>query len=208
VFQIIPSELICIGKNFLEFKEIEEYEFVSFEYVSNYSMLYKINGVDQLLKPYLFAAHSDVVVVQEENWSHPPFEAKTVDSFIYGRGTLDCKSSLVAQLEAVRLFLRRFGRPYRTLYLAYGHDEEKLGSEGAAMIAKRIQDVEFEYILDEGMMVVEDSVDFVKKPLAYVGVAEKGFMTVKYFVETIGGHSSAPDKKNSAIPILSEAVLK
>jgi carboxypeptidase PM20D1 len=171
-------------------------------------MLYVIKGTDSYLKPYMLAAHFDVVVVEENKWLYPPFEARTVDSYIYARGTLDCKSSMVAQLEAVTTFLKKNGQPMRTLYLAYGHDEEKLGDQGAGEIAKKLSNLEFEYILDEGMMVVEDSVEFVKKPLAYVGVAEKGFMTVKYSVETTGGHSSAPDKNDLAIPILSEAALK
>jgi acetylornithine deacetylase/succinyl-diaminopimelate desuccinylase-like protein len=84
----------------IEFQELESYSFVEFEFV-NRSLFYKINGKNPNLKPYLLAAHFDVVGV-ENNWDHDPFEANIVDSFIYARGTLDDKSSVIAQLEAIR----------------------------------------------------------------------------------------------------------
>ena len=98
-----------------EFHELEAYGFVEFEFV-NKSLFYKINGINSNLKPYLFAAHFDVVPA-ENNWDFDPFDAQIVDSFIYARGTLDDKSSVIAQLEAVKMFLAKFGQPKRTLYL-------------------------------------------------------------------------------------------
>lgn len=104
---------------YIEFKEIEEYGFVKFEYV-NQSLFYTIKGTNLSLKPYLLMAHFDVVAV-ENNWDHDPFEAKIVDSNIYARGTLDDKANLLSQLEGVKHFLKKYGQPRRTLYLAYGH---------------------------------------------------------------------------------------
>lgn len=84
--------------------------------------MYKIEGKDSTLKPYLLAAHFDTVPVNQEEWKYYPF-GELIDGYIYARGTLDDKASMIAQLEAVDVYLKKFGQPKRTIYLAYGHDE-------------------------------------------------------------------------------------
>lgn len=59
--------------------------------VNEFSLLYKIKGVNKPLKPYMLVAHMDVVPVQENMWKHPPFSGTIEQDFIYGRGTLDLK---------------------------------------------------------------------------------------------------------------------
>jgi carboxypeptidase PM20D1 len=121
-----------------EFKELESYPFVKFNFINNYSILYEIKGSRSDLKPYLLAAHFDVVPAnaQEDKWTHEPFEANIEDGYIYARGAIDDKSSMLGQLEAVRIFLKNNGQPQRTIYLAYGHDEEVKGNEGAGRISE------------------------------------------------------------------------
>jgi carboxypeptidase PM20D1 len=163
---------------------LEDYEFLKFEYV-NRSLFYTIQGSNSTLKPYLLAAHFDVVGV-ENNWDHDPFEANIVDSFVYARGALDDKSSMLAQLEAVKIFLKKYGQPRRTFYLAYGHDEEKNGFEGAFNMAQKIKNIELEYVLDEGLMIVENILENFPKPSALISIAEKGYLTIKFTVDTLG----------------------
>jgi acetylornithine deacetylase/succinyl-diaminopimelate desuccinylase-like protein len=57
-------------------------------------------------KPLLLMAHSDVVPVERKQWTVDPFKAEVRDDFLYGRGTLDTKSLLAAEL-AVMVEIRR-----------------------------------------------------------------------------------------------------
>ena len=121
---------------------------------------------------------------------------------------MDNKASMVSQLEAVRLFLNHSGQPQRTIFLAYGHDEEISGRQGAARIAAFLGETQLEFVMDEGSMVIEDLFAELERPSACIGVAEKGYMTVRFWVNVTGGHSSMPDNDNSAVFILSEAVSR
>ena len=193
-----------------EFKDLESYPYVQFSFVNNYSILYEIKGKRSDLKPYLLAAHFDVVPAnaQEDKWTHEPFEANIDDGFIYARGTIDDKSSMLGQLEALRLFLKSNGQPQRTIYLAFGHDEEKLGLDGAKIISNLLSNVSLEYVLDEGTMIIEDIFPELGKPISYISIAEKGYLTVKYYVNVTGGHSSMPNDQESAIYICADAISK
>ena len=196
-----------------EFADIEQHKFVKFQTINNLSMLYEIEATEKNLKPYLFAAHSDEVPANAENdrWTHPPFSGSLgQDGFVCGRGALDVKSSMLGHLEAVREFLKRYGQPKRTLFLAYGHDEEIHGFNGAKFIVDHLAkiNIEFEYVIDEGSMIITDFLPELKRPIALISIADKGYMTVKFFANTTGGHSSMPNKENSAICILSEAIHK
>ena len=154
------------------------------------------------------AAHYDVVCVDESEWTYPPFEARLVDSFIYARGSMDDKASMLGQLEAVKLFLKQNGQPRRTLYLAYGSDEEQMGLKGAELISEKLKYFELEYVLDECLMVMEDYFKEIKRPMGLIGIAEKGYLSIKFKVRTMGGHSSMPDYKESAIGIMGDAVSR
>ncbi|AWM33354.1 M20/M25/M40 family metallo-hydrolase [Hymenobacter nivis] len=46
------------------------------------------------------------------------------DGYLYGRGTLDDKLSVLGQLEAVDYLLQSNFQPERTVLLAFGQDEE------------------------------------------------------------------------------------
>ena len=193
-----------------EFRDLETYPYVNFKFINNYSILYEIKGIRDDLKPYLFAAHFDVVPAnaQEDKWTHEPFEANIDEGFIYARGTIDDKSSMLAQLEALRIFLKSNGQPQRTIFLAYGHDEEVMGLEGAKIMSDLLSNVNLEYVLDEGTMVIEEVFPELKRPISYISIAEKGYLTIKFYVNVTGGHSSMPDDQESAIYICSEAISK
>ena len=70
------------------------------EVVNDYSLLYTWQGSRPDLEPVLLMAHQDVVSADPTAWTHPPFEGKIVDGFIWGRGTLDIKNQLVGMMEA------------------------------------------------------------------------------------------------------------
>src|SRR5438874_2939937 len=59
-------------------------------------------------RPLLIMGHTDTVRVDTAKWTYPPFSATRNGGFIYGRGTLDDKSDLVAALMTM-LTLKRSG---------------------------------------------------------------------------------------------------
>ena len=92
------------------------------------------------------------------------------------------------------------------MYLAFGHDEE-IGGEGAVAIAKLLKErnIAAEFVLDEGGIITADKVPGMTKPVALLGTAEKGYLSLKLSVVAQGGHSSMPMKETS-IDILSKAL--
>lgn len=178
------------------------------EVVSDLSLLYKWEGTDPELKPVILMAHIDVVPAGEaDSWEKPPFSGENDGTFIWGRGTLDDKGSLIAILEAVERLITEDFIPLRTIYLAFGHDEEISGYEGAQVIANTLKErgVEAEFVLDEGLVISEGIVPMINQPVASIGISEKGYLSLALTVEMDGGHSSTPEKE-SAITVLNGAL--
>lgn len=149
----------------------------------------------------LLYAHYDVVPAgPDAGWSHPPFSGDLADGFVWGRGTLDDKGALLAILEATEGLLAEGFRPRRTIYLAFGGDEETSGRLGAAAIAATLAagGVRLSCVLDEGSFIVDGVLPFIRRPVAMVGVAEKGFANVEIVVEGRAGDSSMPGRGTSA----------
>jgi carboxypeptidase PM20D1 len=182
------------------------------EVVGAHSLLYTWAGSNPSLSPVLLSGHLDVVPVEpssELEWHHPPFSGHIADGSVWGRGALDNKATVVGTLEAAERLLSEGFRPARTIYFAFGHDEEVGGTGGAAEIAHLLKQrgVKLELVLDEGGVVGEGVFPGVPAPVALVGVAEKGFATIELSVRTPGGHSSLPPRKTAA-GILSAAVAR
>jgi len=186
------------------------HEDLTLEMVGGHSLLYTWAGADTELPPVILLAHSDVVPIEpgtEGDWTHPPFSGRIVDGEVWGRGAMDDKASLMAILEGAEILLERGYTPDRTLLLAFGHDEEVGGGEGAAAVASLLagRGIRGAYVLDEGMAIVEGTFPGIGEPVALLGLAEKGYMSLLLSVEVEGGHSSMPPE-SSAIGILAGAV--
>ena len=177
--------------------------------INEYGLLYTWKGSDTGKKPVLLMAHQDVVPASDENWKYPPFSGAIEDGYIWGRGTLDDKGSLLAILEALEFLLKAGYQPSRSIYLASGFDEEVGGYEGAGKIAEylRAQGVKFEYVLDEGQAAVKGVIPGIKDWIAFVGIAEKGFISLELSTEQKGGHAMAPPPQTT-IGILAAAIVK
>lgn len=180
------------------------------EQVNGYGLLYEWAGSDPSLEPVLLLAHQDVVPIEPgtlERWTEPPFAGRIAGGFVWGRGALDDKGSLVGALEAVEHLVAAGAKPRRSVYLAFGYDEEVSGRRGAARIAALLasRNVHPEFVLDEGGALVTGLVPGVVAPLALVGIAEKGYVTVELTVHAEGGHSSMPPPQTT-VGILSAAI--
>ena len=169
------------------------------ETVSDYSLLLRWPGSDPSLQPILFTAHIDVVPVEpgtEQDWQHPAFDGVVADGRVYGRGTLDDKQGLMGLLEAAESLLGQGFTPRRSIVFAFGHDEEIGGRQGAAAIARRLQELglHFEWMVDEGGMLLSDNPMLPGRTMAMINIAEKGYLTLTLVAIGDGGHSSNPPK--------------
>lgn len=150
-------------------------------------------------KSILLTAHYDVVPADSEGWPYPPFSGEIHDEKIYGRGSFDDKGSLIAILETVTSLLEKGFVPPCDITLAFGFDEEVGGALGAQKIAAwmETEGLYFDHVLDEGGAVADGSMMGIEKPVAVIGVAEKGNSSFVIHFEGEGGHSSTPPKETA-----------
>lgn len=175
---------------------------------SEFSHLYKWEGLNASLDPIILMAHIDVVpIASPDKWTKEPFSAELDDGKVWGRGTIDDKFSVVALMETIENFLAGGFQPERSIYLAFGHDEEVGGELGAQKIAEHLKSegVKAEYILDEGYAITQKLIPGIDEDVALIGIAEKGSATIKLSIDLVGGHSSQPAKE-TAIDVLSTAI--
>ncbi|KAG9328503.1 hypothetical protein JZ751_013495, partial [Albula glossodonta] len=112
-------------------------------------------------------------------------------------------------LQALEYLLQKGYRPRRGFYIGLGHDEEVNGYAGAVNIVKVLKSrgVQLEFVLDEGLAVLDGIIKGLDGPAALIGISEKGQATVKLSVTTTPGHSSMPPRETS-IGILAAAVTR
>src|SRR3954447_23099272 len=182
------------------------------ETVATYSLLYTWEGTDPKAAPIALLAHQDVVPVAPgtaKDWQHPPFDGGIADGFVWGRGSWDDKGNLYAMLEAAEQMTKAGFRPKRTIFFAFGHDEEVGGTRGAKAIAALLasRGVRLDYLLDEGLLITEGLVKGLDRPAALIGVAEKGYATLVLTAHATPGHSSMPPRE-TAIGMMSAALAR
>lgn len=185
---------------------------MSREVLAGRTLLYTWRGSDPALPPIVLMAHQDVVPLTpgtEARWTHPPFDGVVADGHVWGRGAIDDKGSLVALFEAAEALAGAGYRPRRTVLFAFGHDEEQGGTGAAAVAAAmKARGVRAQFVLDEGQVVVADH-PVTGKPVALIGVAEKGYGTLRLTARAAGGHSSMPPPADeNAVVALARAVQR
>lgn len=180
--------------------------------INEFAHLYEWQGSDPARKPVLLLAHTDVVPVDEKDlpeWKQDPFGGAIVDGVVWGRGTMDDKGSVIGILEAVELLLKQGFQPKQTIFLAFGHDEEVRGRNGAPAIVQHLKQrgIQLEMVLDEGFFVTQGLVPDMEKDVAFIGVAEKGYVSFELSIHLEGGHSSIPNSE-TALAVLSQAIAR
>lgn len=182
------------------------------EIVNDLSLLFTFPGSQASAPGVLIMAHQDVVPVAsgtEGLWSVPAFSGTVKDGFVWGRGAWDDKGNLMAQMEALEILIKSGYQPTRTLYFAFGADEEVLGTRGAAAIAALLKQrgVKLHLVLDEGLLITHGMLPGLDQAAALIGVAEKGYLSVQIQVKAEPGHSSMPPATGqSAIAKLSRVL--
>lgn len=161
-------------------------------------------------KPILFMAHQDVVPVDastQDEWVAGAFDGQIVDDYLYGRGALDDKGSMIALLEAAESLCSNNFTPEQDYWFCFGQDEEIGGANGAELASAWFEEkgIRFDWVLDEGGIISKGIIPGIEPPVGLIGIAEKGYISVTIRSNFEGGHSSMPRDTNS-ITVLSEAI--
>ncbi len=156
-------------------------------------------------KKLLYLSHSDVVPAGE-GWDFDPFSGEIKDGVIYGRGALDCKDLLTAQVSAALQLIEENIPLQGELIIAATADEEKGGRLGIEYLLKNHPDlVRADFAVNEGadQPILKDG-----KMIYFLQVGEKGTAWCKMKAKGTSGHGSIPTLADNAVVKLSRAVTR
>lgn len=182
------------------------------EVIPGGAVLYRWAGSDKTLLPIMFMAHYDVVPVEpgtESLWTQSAFAGTIAAGYVWGRGALDNKGMVVTLMETAEALIGSGFVPKRTIYFAFGSDEEVGGIKGSRNIADLLAQraVRLEWVLDEGSSIVNELSDPSNTRLvAKIGLGQKGYATILLTATGQGGSSSTPPAK-MAVEMLSRALM-
>lgn len=171
------------------------------------NLMVRLPGRDRSKRPLLLLNHMDVVPVDPPRWKFPPFGGVIFRDMMWGRGTLDMKSTGVMQLTALVL-LKQFGiMPARDIVFVSTCDEETGGVDGAKwMIERHWDELNPEYVLDEGGVGSEDV--YAQGKLVFgISIADKQVLWLRLRAAGTSGHGSQPIPDN-ANDLLMRAIEK
>ena len=156
-------------------------------------------------RPLLVMGHTDVVTVDPQKWTHPPFGAVRDGGYIYGRGSVDDKDNLVASLMLVLMLKRGNVALDRDVIFLAESGEEGTPDVGAQfMVDQHLDAINAEFCLAEGGGIVRSGGRVVR---ANVGTTEKEPRAVELIARGPAGHGSVPQRSN-AVGVLTTAIGK
>lgn len=166
--------------------------------IGHASLLFHLKSNHPKAKPLLLMAHQDVVPPGNvSQWTYDPFSATIADGCLWGRGSNDCKSLLIAECETVEKLLKEGFEPDYDLYLFFGHNEEVQVKDevcGPALAVKHLKEagVRIGCLFDEGGCVKKGADYGTPVDTAEIGIAEKAPNETVLSKTGMGGHASQP----------------
>ena len=156
-------------------------------------------------RPILVMGHTDVVTVDPKKWTFPPFSATRDGGYVYGRGAVDDKDSVVAGLMLM-LTLKRTGTALDrdVVFLAESGEEGAPEFGAQFMIDNHLAAIDAEYCFAEGGGVVRSG---GQARQANVGTTEKEPRPIEVIARGAAGHGSVP-RLDNAVVRLSDALAK
>jgi len=163
------------------------------------SVIARLAGSDPDAGALVAHAHLDVVPVEVENWTHPPFGAEIHDGLLYGRGAVDMKDFAGMLLAIARAFRREGVVPRRDLIFAFFADEEAGGVWGARWIVQNRPEL-FAGATEAISEVGGFSIPLPGDRRAYlVATAEKGVTVATLTARGRAAHGSRPTADNAVV---------
>ncbi len=172
------------------------------------NLVVRIKG-DGSKRPLLLLAHIDVVPVDGQPWTVPPFAATEKDGFLWARGVSDDKA-MGAACIAIMIDAARNKTPRsRDLILALTAGEETGGDAGIGHLLSKHKSLvgDAEIALNEGGGILLDEA-LAKVQAVTIGTAEKSYQSFRFSVKGKGGHSSLPPTDHDPAAILARAIVK
>ncbi len=149
-------------------------------------------------RPLLMLNHMDTVHVNRSAWTVDPFAAVKKDGYIYGRGALDMKNTGIVQMMTMLLLKKNNVELERDVIFLAVADEETSGILGSMWLVKnRWNDINPEFVLDEGGFGTQGFFTKDKRLIFSVGVAEKKVLWLKLSTSGHSGHGSMPLGENA-----------
>jgi acetylornithine deacetylase/succinyl-diaminopimelate desuccinylase-like protein len=162
----------------------------------------RLNG-NGTKRPVMLLAHMDVVGVEREKWSCDPFAGIVRDGYVYGRGAIDDKGMLSANLMAMLLLKRnvvdRGGELDRDVLFVATCDEESGGEDGMQwIVANHPEVLDAEFAINEGgrTRIIEGG----KRYLA-IQTSEKISHQVSVTARGPAGHAAIPLEGNAVFEL-------
>ena len=160
-------------------------------------------------RPILLLSHIDVVPVEKEGWEAPPFAGVIKDGYLYGRGTLDCKSLGIIEMMALLILKREKISLKRDLVFFATADEETGGRWGVQWAMENIPSLrESEYGLNEGGHIILKENGTADRYAISNG--QKVIFQLRLKARGTGGHGSMPHPDNPNVKLIHglEAITK
>jgi acetylornithine deacetylase/succinyl-diaminopimelate desuccinylase-like protein len=141
--------------------------------------------------PLLLYGHMDVVTTEGQKWTHPPFEGKVVDGFVWGRGALDNKHCAAMYLAAIlKAKAEKIALPGDIIFAATA-DEEVRSEFGAKYLVEEHPSLfsGVRYALSEfgGFNMTVSG-----KRFYLIQIAEKQVCPARIIFHGSGGHAATP----------------
>ena len=145
-----------------------------------------------------YLGHTDTVLADAADWSRDPWSGDVADGFVWGRGALDMKSQVAAEVVGAASLARAGWRPpHGDLLVVAVADEEAGGHWGAKWLVEEHPDaVRCDYLVNEGGGSV---MEYGGRRLYGVCCAEKGVFRFTITTEGTAGHASIPRMGDNAL---------
>jgi len=145
-----------------------------------------------------YLGHVDTVLADPGDWTHDPWSGDVADGYLWGRGSLDMKSQVAAEIAAAASLARSGWRPARgELLIVSVVDEETGGELGAQWITEtHPEKVRCDLLVNEGGGAV---FEYAQRRCYGVCCAEKGVFRFTITTDGVAGHASMPSMGENAL---------
>jgi acetylornithine deacetylase/succinyl-diaminopimelate desuccinylase-like protein len=142
--------------------------------------------------------HIDTVPADPSDWTHDPWGGELHDGYVWGRGALDMKDQVAAEVAACARLARDGWRPaYGELLLVVSADEETGAHAGAMWLCEEHPEkVRCDYVLNEGAGL---AIELDGRRFFTCAVGEKGVFRFNLRTHGVAGHASLPGVGDNAL---------